>query len=88
MMKYKGNTISDCDCGGPQYGTDHAPDCRMILDAEDIDHELDHGDAVRCCPECEKSNQFGELCPACTRDRDDLDRSLTQCCETINKEKP
>ena len=36
-MIYKGHEISDCDCGGPQYGTDHAPDCRMILDADEIE---------------------------------------------------
>ena len=24
----KGKT---CDCGGPQYGTPHAPDCRLLL---------------------------------------------------------
>jgi hypothetical protein len=23
---------------------------------------------VKCCPNCEKPSQFGELCPACTRD--------------------
>lgn len=41
-MKYLGHEIKPCDCGGPQYGTDHSPDCAMILDAmriEDIVEE-------------------------------------------------
>lgn len=38
-MIYKGQQIQDCNCGGPSYGTDHAPDCAMILDAEDVDHD-------------------------------------------------
>jgi hypothetical protein len=27
-------------------------------------------DEVLCCPDCERPNQFGELCPSCTRERD------------------
>lgn len=30
--------------------------------------ELDHDDTVKFCPNCEKPNQFGELCIACSRD--------------------
>ena len=26
-------------------------------------------DAVKCCPDCERPNQFGELCPECLRGR-------------------
>lgn len=25
-------------------------------------------DEVRCCPDCERPNQFGELCPTCERE--------------------
>lgn len=25
---------SACDCGGPQYGTAHAPDCAFVLAAD------------------------------------------------------
>jgi hypothetical protein len=32
-------------------------------EAPDVD------DTVHCCPDCEKPNQFGELCPACIEDR-------------------
>ena len=28
----------------------------------------DHDDTVKFCPNCEKPNQFGELCIACSRD--------------------
>jgi len=37
---------------------------------EDVQQEPDQNDEVRCCPDCERPNQFGELCPECTRDRD------------------
>ena len=31
-------------------------------------------DTVKCCPECEIPNQFGEICPACKEYlEDDLD---------------
>ena len=26
-----------CDCGGPQYGTAHAPDCRLLLALDDAE---------------------------------------------------
>jgi len=32
--------------------------------------EPDHNDEVLCCPDCERPNQFGELCMACQRERD------------------
>jgi hypothetical protein len=31
--------------------------------------EPDHNDGVLCCPECERPNQFGELCYLCERDK-------------------
>ena len=42
-MLYRGRKIADCNCGGPQYGTDHAPDCAMILDAQRVDEDLASG---------------------------------------------
>jgi hypothetical protein len=30
--------------------------------------EPDHDDTVLFCPECERPNQFGELCEACRRE--------------------
>ena len=35
--------------------------------ADDTEPMID--DTVHCCPDCETPNQFGELCPACMRDR-------------------
>lgn len=29
-----------------------------------------HDDSVKCCPDCERPNQFGELCAGCQRERD------------------
>ena len=31
-MKARNLTLAPCDCGGPQYGTDHSPDCAWELD--------------------------------------------------------
>lgn len=28
-------------------------------------------DGVKCCPDCERPNQFGEVCSSCERDRQD-----------------
>jgi hypothetical protein len=30
-----------CNCGGPQYGTDHAPDCALVLAWDDYSHSDD-----------------------------------------------
>lgn len=32
--------------------------------------EPDMSDEVKCCPDCEKPNQFGELCHSCQRERE------------------
>jgi hypothetical protein len=40
---------------------------KPCLDAEDLD-EPEHDDSVKCCPDCEKPNQFGELCAECARE--------------------
>ena len=48
----------------------HDEDLRLwrIVAVESEDPEID--DAVHCCPDCERPNQFGELCPSCVRDRE------------------
>lgn len=30
-----------CDCGGPYYGTDHAPDCALVLAYDDAREEAE-----------------------------------------------
>ncbi len=35
----------------------------------DAPAEPDHDDSVRCCPDCERPNQFGELCAECAREQ-------------------
>lgn len=42
---------------------------RELEDAEDGFDEPDHNDAVLCCPDCERPNQFGQICSSCERDR-------------------
>lgn len=44
-MKYRGYDVANCNCGGPQYGTDHAPDCAMLRDAEEIDYMIELAEA-------------------------------------------
>lgn len=47
----------------------------LLLDyvASEVTHmgieEPDHSDAVKCCPDCERPNQFGELCGDCQHER-------------------
>lgn len=47
----------------------------LLLDyvASEVTHmgieEPDHDDEVKCCPDCERPNQFGELCSDCQRER-------------------
>ncbi len=40
MPMYRGYQICPCNCGGPQRGTDHSPDCDMVLDAMDVDYHI------------------------------------------------
>jgi len=45
--------------------------CDECSDADDDDGlEPDHDDSVKFCPDCERPNQFGELCQSCQSDRD------------------
>lgn len=42
---------------------DHCAECLECLDPM-VD------DTVHCCPDCERPNQFGEICGECQRDSD------------------
>lgn len=37
----------------------------------DEPEEPEINDAVLCCPDCDRPNQFGEVCPQCQRNRDE-----------------
>jgi len=49
------------ECGGRGY---HKDTCSTMaeVDIPAVD------DSVKCCPDCEKPNQFGELCAECLRE--------------------
>jgi hypothetical protein len=36
---------------------------------QDHEEEQSIDDSVKCCPDCERPNQFGELCTSCLSDR-------------------
>lgn len=42
-----------------------------VLEPIDVVDEPEIDDSVKCCPDCERPNQFGEVCQSCQRDRDD-----------------
>ena len=35
-LKGSGRKVKPCNCGGPQYGTDCAPDCEREISAMDL----------------------------------------------------
>lgn len=39
-MKYRGYKVPNCNCGGPESGTGHSPDCLYVLGCDDVDHEI------------------------------------------------
>ncbi len=53
-----------------------------VCAAQDADTppEPEHDDSVRCCPDCERPNQFGELCTECERERE---RERNHCTEAV-----
>ncbi len=76
---YDGDDAAECQAAIDAYLTNAEPcaDCgARIVSAHSatcfLAHppEPSHDDSVKCCPDCEKPNQFGELCAECTRDRD------------------
>jgi hypothetical protein len=50
----------------------------LLLPGRELERpeEPDYDDAVLCCPDCEKPNQFGELCPECKRAADETQTRL------------
>ena len=40
-LKMNGYKVKPCNCGGPQYGTDHSPDCEFELSALDLQDQFD-----------------------------------------------
>lgn len=44
------------------------PALRLQMMGEEEEPTID--DSVKCCPDCETPNQFGELCARCIRDRE------------------
>lgn len=55
-----------CPVGDPDCtGTDEQCHDACVPPYDDYPPEPD--DSVKCCPECEAPNQFGELCARCRR---------------------
>ena len=46
-LAMNGYKIKPCNCGGPQYGTDHSPDCEYELSALDLQDQFDDEMAER-----------------------------------------
>ncbi|MGE3840080.1 MAG: hypothetical protein AB7I50_00690 [Vicinamibacterales bacterium] len=44
--------------------------CELTHQERRID-DVDTSDAVQACPDCDRPNQFGEICPSCERDRNE-----------------
>lgn len=67
---------------------------RAEMDAVEDEPEPSHDDTVKCCPECERPNQFGELCPSCDeemsreREADDVSQAFQDEAEAIARLHP
>jgi len=62
---------NECACGDHANCVDidaNCCECNCHLDLEPLYDEPSHDDSVRCCPDCERPNQFGELCAECARE--------------------
>jgi hypothetical protein len=40
-----------------------------IAERDEVEQEPDIDDSVKCCPDCERPNQFGELCASCEQEQ-------------------
>jgi len=75
MMDDAKPECSNCDCEmDPEtllcpYCDATCGDCLHSLTDCTCDEQQDVDDTVHCCPDCERPNQFGELCVACARER-------------------
>jgi hypothetical protein len=57
-----------------------------LNETPEIFDEPDHDDSVRCCPDCERPNQFGELCTSCEAERErDHDPATCSACVPWNE---
>lgn len=64
-----GAEITHLICGAVTEDEDYRM-CDACIEERDAQlDEPDHNDAVLCCPDCERPNQFGEICSSCERDR-------------------
>jgi len=68
MAHVNGNLLASCEeCGDPiPVELTRCDNCEYYASCG----EPDHDDTVHCCPDCERPNQFGELCPSCERERE------------------
>lgn len=41
-LRGNGRQVKSCNCGGPQYGTEHSPDCAWELSALDLQDEYEN----------------------------------------------
>lgn len=58
--------VECCNCGTCDHSEYDCP-----CDCHELPYdEPDHDDSVKFCPNCERPNQFGELCVSCQRDED------------------
>ena len=40
-LKDKNKSIPKCNCGGPQYGTAHSPDCEYVVGLDILEEQYD-----------------------------------------------
>lgn len=61
VLDVKAKTATEIDC----------PECTPEYDPDEDErfNEPDQNDEVKCCPDCERPNQFGELCLSCEREQ-------------------
>lgn len=53
------------------------------------DDEQEIDDSVKCCPDCERPNQFGERCNECERERYALEmREIGSCDDSPSLPEP
>jgi hypothetical protein len=73
-----GGRIEGCAAGNCEHFESYESLSDSEIDAlcEDLGAKINHAepdqnDEVKFCPDREKPNQFGELCAACTREREE-----------------
>ena len=66
-----GATVTHLICGSVTEDEDYRMCDSCIAERDSHYDEPDCDDTVLCCPDCERPNQFGELCAACARERNE-----------------